>query len=107
MRSAALSVLLSLLLAASLCGGPPQRLPITPGLHKKPIEMPLDPPISIPRTAVIPSHLQGEAAELAQLSAGIPESIARVKQGQLPKELSQQLKRIEKLAKHLRSELAP
>jgi hypothetical protein len=67
--------------------------------------MPLEPPISFPKKAVLPSQLQDEAAELAELSAGIPERIERVNQGQLPKELSKQLKRIEKLAKHLRSEV--
>jgi hypothetical protein len=41
------------------------------------------------------------------LSAGIPAGIQHVNQGQLPKTLDEQLKRIEKLAKHLRSEVAP
>ena len=35
------------------------------------------------------------------------ERIDRISHGQLPKELDGQLKRIEKLAKHLRSEVAP
>jgi hypothetical protein len=48
-----------------------------------------------------------EAAALARLSAGIPTGIQYVNQGQLPKTLAEQLKRIENLAKHLRSEVAP
>jgi len=44
---------------------------------------------------------------LAQLSAGIPSRVNLVAKGQLPKDLGDQLKRIEKLAKHLRSEVAP
>jgi hypothetical protein len=51
--------------------------------------------------------LKREAEELAQLSAGIPPRVNLVVEGQLPKDLADQLKRIEKLAKHLRSEVAP
>jgi len=54
-----------------------------------------------------PKQLQAEAAELAQLSAGIPERIGYVGKGQIPKDLNDQLKRIEKLAKHLRGEIFP
>ena len=52
-------------------------------------------------------QLQTEAAELAQLSAGIPEQIEYVSKGQMPKDLNDQLKRIEKLARHIRSEIYP
>jgi hypothetical protein len=52
-------------------------------------------------------HLREEAAELSQLSAGIPQRIEYVNKGQLPKDLNDQLKRIEKLAKHLRGEIYP
>jgi hypothetical protein len=54
-----------------------------------------------------PKQLQAEAAELAQLSAGIPERIDYVNKGQMPKDLNDQLKRIEKLAKCLRNEIYP
>ena len=107
MQSSGPSALLSLLLAVPLCGDPAPGSQSLPGLHKTRIEMPLEPPISFPKKAVLSSQLQDEAAELAELSAGIPERIERVNQGQLPKELSKQLKRIEKLAKHLRSEVSP
>jgi hypothetical protein len=62
-----------------------------------------------PRTAnkANPKQLQAEAAELAQLSAGIPKEIENVTKGQIPKDLNDQLKRIEKLAKHLRGEIYP
>jgi hypothetical protein len=42
---------------------------------------------------------------LAQLAAGVRSDLARVAHGQLPKDLADKLKRIEKLAKHLRNEL--
>ena len=107
MRSPALSVFFSLLLGASLCGGvPPPNPQRIPAVHKAP-EMALDPPVAFPKKAANPARLQDEAEELAELSAGIPARIERLHQGQLPKELSEQLKRIEKLAKHLRNEVGP
>ncbi len=107
MRRPALSVYLSLLLAASFCEGAAPGAQNLPNIHKGRLEIPFDPPVSFPRKAASPALLQDEAAELARLSAGIPERIDRVNHGQLPKELDGQLKRIEKLAKHLRSEVAP
>jgi hypothetical protein len=44
---------------------------------------------------------------LAQLSGEIPSQVKLATQGQLPKDLPEKLKRIEKLAKHVRSEVAP
>jgi len=107
MRSPALSVYLSLLLAASFCEGTAPGAQSLPSLRKGPLEIPFDPPVSFPKKVAARSQLRDEAAELAKLSAGIPERIDRVSHGQLPKELDGQLKRIEKLAKHLRSEVAP
>ena len=57
--------------------------------------------------SVDPAKLKQEAQELASLSAAMPAQIDLVSHGQLPKDLSDQLKRIEKLAKHLRSEISP
>jgi len=54
-----------------------------------------------------PKKLRADAEELAKLSAGIPPQVEQVTQGQLPKDLSEQLKRIEKLAKHLRNDINP
>ena len=53
------------------------------------------------------AQLRQEAAELARLSQAVPQQIDQVAQGQLPKDLSGNLKQIEKLAKRLRAELAP
>jgi hypothetical protein len=59
------------------------------------------------RAVLLGEKAPDEAEELARLSAGIPAGIQPVNQGQLPKTLDERLKRIEKLAKHLRSEMAP
>ena len=87
-----------------------QGRPIPPGVRQAdkevnnaPNEAPLPP---LPRQLNI-KQIQGEAAELAQLSAGIPERIDYVSKGKMPKDLNDQLKRIEKLAKHMRGEIYP
>ena len=59
------------------------------------------------RPGLDPAKLQTEAAELSRLAASLPAQIDQVKKGLLPKDLGENLKRIEKLAKHLRSEISP
>jgi hypothetical protein len=54
-----------------------------------------------------PAQLKQEADELAQLAAWIPSQLGLMAQGQLPKDLAEKLKRIEKLAKHPRTEISP
>jgi len=87
-----------------------QARPIPPGIREadKQTNKPLDPPL-VGASAPVPdpAKLKQEADELAQLSAGVPSDLARVARGQLPKDLADKLKRIEKLARHLRSELTP
>jgi hypothetical protein len=51
------------------------------------------------------AKLQKDAQELAELSASIRSDIEHAKQGLLSKDVVERLKRIEKLSKHLRSEL--
>lgn len=53
-----------------------------------------------------PTILRQEAEELARLSAGVPSQMGQVTDGKMPKDLADQLKRIEKLAKHLRTEIS-
>jgi len=109
MARPALSVLLlvSLLLALPTAGNSPgsQNLP---GLHRVPsrVDLPFDPPVTASRKTADPDLLENEAGELARLSAGIPAQIQSVNRNVLPKDLDSQLKRIEKLAKHLRSEVS-
>jgi len=66
-----------------------------------------NPPVFSPGKNIDLARLHNEAAELARLSATIPAQVDQVNKGQIPKDLSDQLKRIEKLAKHLRSEIIP
>ena len=44
---------------------------------------------------------------MSNLAQSIPADIAQTLQGKLPKDMANKLKRIEKLSKHLRTELAP
>ncbi len=99
---------LSVFFVVSMISGQQGR-PIPPGIREaeKQSNKPLDPAIAAMPRAPDPAKLKREADELAQLSAGVPSDLARVAHGQLPKDLADKLKRIEKLAKHLRSELAP
>jgi hypothetical protein len=57
--------------------------------------------------AVDPAKLKSEADELVKRAQSIPAGIERVTKGQLPSDLSQQLKEIEKLAKQLRRQISP
>ena len=52
-------------------------------------------------------ELQREADDLARTAQTIPSDVASVRKGMLPKDVIEKLKQIEKLSKHLRSELKP
>jgi sensor domain CHASE-containing protein len=67
--------------------------------------IPLDPPAVPAKKTPDTVQLQQDAEELARLSAAIPDQIKDVNH-KLPKELNDQLKQIEKLAKRLRSEIS-
>jgi hypothetical protein len=54
-----------------------------------------------------PAQLQREAHELLDLSQSLQADIESVNQGLHPKDTIEKLKRIQKLAKHLRGELEP
>ncbi len=64
----------------------------------------IPPPSMSPRTD--PKQLQKDADNLLQLSQSISAEMAQVNRGVLPGDLIEKLKRVEKLSKHLRSELA-
>ncbi|HKT88056.1 MAG TPA: hypothetical protein VJQ59_06450 [Candidatus Sulfotelmatobacter sp.] len=57
------------------------------------------------RPPVDPVVLRQEADQLAALAGSIPPDVQKVNKGLLSKDLIQKLKKIEKLSKHLRSEL--
>jgi small-conductance mechanosensitive channel len=82
----------------------PQSLP---GYHRvqRPMTVPLDPPVAFAKKSADSSQVQQDAEDLARLSAAIPAQIKNVNQ-KLPKDLNDQLRRIEKLAKRIRSEIS-
>src|SRR5581483_5869992 len=51
-------------------------------------------------------RLQREAKELSDLAQSVPVDVDSVSRGMLPKDLSDKLKRIEKLSKQLRGEIS-
>ena len=65
------------------------------------------PPPTYKRAPLDVAKLRQEANELATLAQAIPTDVDQSSKGILPKDLEQRLKRIEKLAKHLRGELTP
>lgn len=92
-------------LPARVCG---QRTPIPPGVREadKQTNAPIEPPATFKQKPVDPGLLRQEAKELAKLSAALLSQMDQVSRGKIPKDLGDELKRIEKLAKHLRSEIS-
>ncbi len=102
-----LFVLLGLCLSAAGQSVPPGA-PIPPGYEPPPptIYAPAYP--GRPQTVrVDPTVLQREARELLELSESVQPDIESLKRGLLHKDLIDRLKRIEKLSKRLRNEIAP
>lgn len=54
-----------------------------------------------------PAQVQREGRELVELTQSLQEDIQAVSQGLHPKDTTEKLKRIQKLAKRLRGEIAP
>jgi hypothetical protein len=100
--------LLSIPVAGPSISGQSRRIP--PGIREGDKVMNAQLPDTLPTpSAKLPSaaQLRSQADELAKLSASVPPLVEQVTQGHLPKDLNDQLKRIEKLAKHLRGEIYP
>jgi hypothetical protein len=66
-----------------------------------------DPPAALRRAHVDAVQLEREARELLELTQSLQLDIEQVNHGLLPKDTIGKLKRIEKLSKHLRGEVAP
>ncbi len=67
-------------------------------------------PLSVPRRIRVPfdsTKLKRDAETLAQLAQSIPPQVEQTQKGLLPSDLLDNLKRIEKLARHLRRQLKP
>jgi hypothetical protein len=65
------------------------------------------PPPAHQQPSVDLAKLKSDADELVALSQSIHSGIGDVEKGKLPKDLTEKLKQLEKLSKHLRGELAP
>jgi len=101
---------LFLVLAACLAAfGQSHQEPLPPGLieARKSLEQhTVDPPIPAPRPKFDAAQWRRKAEELARLASNLPTDADKVSKGQLPKELPDRLKRIEKLAKELRLDVS-
>ena len=60
-----------------------------------------------PQIKLDAAQLQREAKELLDLSQSVQSDIDAINKGLLPKDAAEKLKRIQKLAKRLRGEIAP
>lgn len=102
---------LALCLLVALCTTPlgsQKSPPETPGkmeLEKHPLVQ--EPPIGPQPQKLDAMKLRQEADELSTLAQSLPADVAQITQGKLPKDMAEKLKRIEKLSKHLRSEVTP
>jgi hypothetical protein len=73
----------------------------------------MDPETQKSASSTSPTHrvdlaqLQKDADDLARTAQTIPADVASVRKGMLPKDVIEKLKQIEKLSKHLRTELNP
>lgn len=90
----------------------PPTAPQTTGHHFPTPPEPLDPETpakqpSGPSRRVDLAQLQKEADDLARTAQTIPSDVASIRKGMLPKDVIEKLKQIEKLSKHLRTELNP
>jgi len=83
--------------------------PRPPGIAdgQKQIDKPLEPPPEVRNRQVNIDQVNAETQELQRLADALPPQIDQVTKGQMPKDLPENLKRIERLAKHLRSEVSP
>ncbi len=66
----------------------------------------LEPPVKF-KHRIDRAQVQREAAELSKLAQTIPADADQLNKGLLPKDMIDKLKQIEKLAKELRSQVAP
>ena len=101
---------LLLLLPVNGSPAPGQGRPVPPGVLKADKVMDAhsqDDPPTLSAKSPQAAQLRSESEELAKLAATIPAQVVQVTQGQLPKSLGDQLRRIEKLSKHLRNEIYP
>jgi hypothetical protein len=108
-RNSFLILLLALHFSSPVVLGQSSR-PIPPGVRKADqieAQSEKDTPSATPRRTVDLNKLKHDAEELAALAQSVPTDVDQTAKGVLPKELGPKLKRIEKLAKQLRSQITP
>ena len=88
---------------------PLSQRPKPPGIRTadQQANQPLEPPMQPHSRKIDVEQVKKEADELKILADGVPSQIELVTKNQYPKDLTDNLKRIERLAKHLRSEVTP
>jgi len=105
-----LAVLFTLTLSICSASFSASQSPISRGIDQaehaeEQSERNIPPPVA-PRRAVDLDKLKRDAGELAALAQSVPPDVDQVAKGTLPKDLSDKLKRIQKLAKQLQSQIS-
>jgi hypothetical protein len=67
----------------------------------------IEPPMKAGPRQINIDQVNSETQELRRLADALPAQMDQVTKGQLPKDLGDNLKKIEKLAKHLHGEIIP
>jgi hypothetical protein len=106
MRSLAFCVSL---LIFGMCLAKGQGRPIPPGVREsdKVANQPLPLPIQMASRTAKPADLKSEAAQIQALANSVADQVDQLNKGMMSKDLSENLKKLEKLAKHLRSQITP
>jgi len=66
-----------------------------------------DEPPQVHTARIDEAQLEREAEELVRLAQSVRPDVERLRQGMLPKDVVEKLKRIEKLSKQLRGQISP
>jgi hypothetical protein len=102
-------LLVVLFLSAVSVSSAGQSAPIRPGIRQAgQAETQTDkniPPPSTTQAKIDLAKMGREADELARIAQSIPPDVAGIRNGILPQHVLQKLRQIEKLSRHLRSEL--
>jgi TolA-binding protein len=103
-----LSILVALLLLVSVYATLGQRAK-PPGIvtADQQSDQSVEPPMETRNRKMNVDQVKQEADELKKLADGVPAETEMVTKNQYPKDLTDNLKRIERLAKHLRTEVTP
>lgn len=105
------SLAMMILLLSTIAPVSQSARPIPPGLHEaqkaENQAQQNEVPPQTRRPGPDPAKIKRDADELALLAQSIPQDVDKTANGILPKDLTAKLKKIEKLAKQLRSQLTP